>query len=366
MRDLSVFLLPHLKRCNTLTIQSHEVLVTTGGFEDRSLAAAQIVKPGPQSRVVVLDYRPVDGRNRIEEVIRHLDRAGFKQPNRHVIEYDRYDPEEFPIHLEKKIKVFSPRRVVLDISAMSKLAILLALDVCREMNLNVTIFYAEAETYGPSQEDYEKAKREKTLHQPTIQMYPGVHGVIHVARLSSVAMQGHPTSAFAFMSLNESLTQALVNAVNPSRLFLINGRPPQLSWREEATAWIHEQLRQEWLGTDNPTEQRGDKTLPKRAASTLDYRETVRLLLNLYWSLAVDHRILLAPTGSKMQAVGCFIVKSMHPDIHIEYPTPKGFLDLYSSGVGKRWQLQLGSLGGVVEKLRREERQTRLTVLENN
>ena len=54
-----------------------------------------------------------------------------------------------------------------------------------------------------------------------------------------------------FMSFNESLTQALLDCVFPSRLFLINGRPPVHIWRETATAWIHETLRSEWRESDN-------------------------------------------------------------------------------------------------------------------
>ena len=45
---------------------------------------------------------------------------------------------------------------------MSRLAIMVVLDVCREMEKNVTVFYAEAEEYGPSEEEYESARREFT------------------------------------------------------------------------------------------------------------------------------------------------------------------------------------------------------------
>ena len=114
------------------------------------------------------------------------------------------------------------------------------------------------------------------------------------------------------------------------RLFLINGRPPQHSWREEATAWIHDQVRKEWE-EDNPSTEVENSLvpLPNRKVSTLDYRETVFLLIDLYWKLSASHRILLAPAGSKLQSVGCFMIKALHPDIHIEYPSPEGFQTSY-------------------------------------
>ena len=351
-------LLPPLKQIRRLDLKARSVLVTAGGFEDRAFASAQVLRPKGSARALVLAYKPYNPRNRLIEIISVLKRKRIELDDSSIIEYDRFNPESFSQYLQKGLKNLDAQSVIIDISAMSKLAGLLCLDVCREMNLEVTLFYAEAKTYAPSKTEYEEARRERNLHQPSIQVYTGVHGVIRVSRLSSVAMQGQPTAAIAFMSFNEVLTQALLNVVYPGRLFLINGRPPKLSWREEATAWIHEQLRQEWREEDNPLVTRSGrfKGLPKRVTSTLDYRETVKALLKLYWQLAVDHRILLAPTGSKMQAVGCFFVKALHPDIHIEYPTPNGFLDLYSEGIGRKWRVDFGFLGDKVEELRRIER----------
>jgi hypothetical protein len=170
-------------------------------------------------------------------------------------------------------------------------------------------------------------------------------------------MQGQPTAALVFMSFNDVLTQVLLNTVYPSRLFLINGRPPIHSWREEATAWIHDQVRQEWPD-DNPVDCAAKGTpLPKRKVSTLDYRETLSLLLTLYWELSPTHRILLAPAGSKMQAIGCYLAKALHPDIQIEYPSPTGFRwDYYSRGEGPRWLLRLGRLSQLLARVHVAER----------
>lgn len=354
-------LLPPLKRLANPYLRAGEVLITSGGFEDRALSAAETLKCRGSGCAVILDYRPYDKRNRIQKIRSLLRDNGFSQ----VItsEYDRFNPDKFPQSLTTSLAELRASRIILDISAMSKLAIILCLDVCREMNCDVRFFYAEAREYGPSRAKFESARDRKDLHQPSMQIYTGVKGVIRVTRLSSVSMQGQPTAAIAFMSLNELLTQALLDVAYPSRLFLINGKPPDHTWREQATAWIHEQLRQEWPEEDNPIYRAGkNKGLPQRTTSTLNYRETVRVLLDLYWKLAVDHRILLAPTGSKMQAVGCFFAKALHPDIHIEYPTPNGFLDLYSEGIGKKWVGHFGKLRDRIETFRRIERKTHLSV----
>lgn len=353
-------LLPALKPLANPCLREGEVLVTSGGFEDRALSAAKTLSCKGSGCAIILDYSPQDSRNKVHEIVALLRGNGF---SRIIMNgYDRFNPESFPQRLTTSLTELGVDKVILDISAMSKLAIILCLDVCKEINCDVRLFYAEARHYGPSQAMFENAKERKDLHQPSMQVYTGVKGVIRVTRLSSVSMQGQPTAAIAFMSLNELLTQAMLDVAYPSRLFLINGKPPDHIWREEATAWIHEQLRLEWPENDNPIFRSGKrKGLPKRTTSTLNYRETVRVLLDLYWKLAVDHRVLLAPTGSKLQTVGCFFAKALHPDIHIEYPTPNGFLDLYSDGIGQKWVCSFGRLKDCIESLRNIERRARLS-----
>ncbi|MBI3319207.1 MAG: hypothetical protein HYZ89_01280 [Candidatus Omnitrophica bacterium] len=96
--------------------------------------------------------------------------------------------------------------------------------------------------------------------------------------------------------------------------------------------------------------------------STLDYRETVSLLLQLYWQLSTNHRVLLAPAGSKMQAVGSYLVKALHPDIHVEYPSPEGFSQEYSSGIGARWLLDLGCFSQRLSAIANAERREYLEI----
>jgi hypothetical protein len=219
-------------------------------------------------------------------------------------------------------------------------------------NLGLRVFYAEAAVYGPSEDEFLRAKA-GIYPRPSIQVYSGLGGVVRSHRLSSVALQGEPTALIAFMSMNEVLTQALINCISPSRLFLVNGRPPDHTWRELATAWIHEKLREEWPERDNPCHLLGDGfALPDRVASTLDYTEAVNVLLRLYWDNAAEYRIVLAPTGSKMQTIGCYIAKGVHRDIHVEYPTPESFLPTYSEKIGSKWMIDFGLLAKLLLDLR--------------
>jgi hypothetical protein len=350
--------LPPSQRVEKIDVQDGTLIVAAGGFEPRSQEIAFRINQPKKGMALILEYEPHDVRNQTDAL--HANLSGRVRYVERVV-YNRYVPDEFAPRLITVFERLRPDKVVIDISAMSKLAVLLILDVCREYNIDTDVFYCEAAVYGPTRAAFEEAVKKPRYIRPSIDLYTGIYGVVRTVRLSSPAMQGTPTAAIAFMSFNETLTQALINSVLPSRLFLINGRPPEFTWREEATAWIHEALRREWPEADNPINvDRSAVELPLRSTSTLDYRETVRILLDLYWTLASEHRIVVAPTGSKMQTLGVFLAKSIHKDIHIEYPTPKGFLDLYSDGVATVWKTDFGPLGEYTSSLRRHERKRRL------
>lgn len=340
-------------------------ILCAAGFEERTMALARsVLQRNCAVGVVVYEDWATD--NRTTELYEAYGSVGLTGGLCHGIAYDRHSPDRFAENLKAWLLHTGKSQVFLDVSTMSRLAIMLSLDVCRETAVSVKIFYAEAAEYGPSREEYESAKA-GGYPRPSIQVYSGLCDVIRTRRLSSVALQGEPTALIAFMSMNEVLTQALINCISPTRLFLINGRPPIHSWRELATAWIHEQLRGEWPERDNPYSLTQENViLPERSTSTLNYQETASVLVNLYWDYSAEYRIVLAPTGSKMQTVGCYIAKSIHPDFHIEYPTPESFLPKYSKGIGSRWLVDFGVLNNLIQSLRTKIFAERLLVLKND
>ena len=354
-------ILPKLESVRCVCVRSGDLLVVAPGFEERTSAFVQVLRSSGCTKAVLLDYRPTNRDNKLGEVSRLLEKAGVIEIA--TLVYDRFGPEQFEGSFRDYLIDCSPKRVIVDISTMSKLALMIVLGVCRTTDVDLEIWYAEAAEYRPTEEEFQSAKATNEVHRPSLQIYTGVHGVVRVESLSSVSMQGQPTAAVAFMSFHDVLTQALLNTVYPARLFLINGRPPKHSWREEAMAWIHDKLRDEWK-EDNPVRMvpTGSAGLPKRVTSTLDYRETVVVLLRLYWELSASHRMLVAPSGSKMQTVACSFVKFLHPDIHMEYPSAQGFVKEYSFGIGEKWRLRFPRFRQLIEEFGSIERRERLEV----
>ena len=355
--------LPVLEEYKTVSLGEDDILIHAPGFEPRTLDIIDAVAPHSKSRAILLEFEPYVEENQLKQVREGLSNRGTLISDSDVVKYHRFEPSDFEERLFHRLRSLSAKTVFVDITTMSKLEIMLVLNVCLRFGANVNILYSEAENYGPSEEEFEAAQQENEIHRPSLQVYTGVRGVVRVDSLASVAMQGHPTAALVFMSFNDALTQSLLNTVYPSRLFLINSHPPVLKWREAATAWIHEQVQREWE-EDNPLSKvsGSEVPLPTRSVSTLDYRETVSLLLRLYWRLSNSHRVLLAPAGSKWQAVGCFLLKALHPDVQVEYPTPEGFSRYYSSGVGSRWQLKLGPLQESIRNIADKERKEFLKI----
>jgi hypothetical protein len=344
-----ITMLPELKPIKKIQLKSGEVLISAGGFEDRVLAIPSILtkKSPSEGLAIVLEYLPHNEKNRLDEVVAEL-RQQCAQVE--IEKYDLHHPEGFDEILTKRLRNLQARAVCLDISGMSRLAIMIIADVLREMNLPLRIAFAEAREYAPSQEEFESAKKGGEQHLPTSFIHTGMHDVLHVRRLSSVRMQSNATVLIAFDSFNEALCQALINMINPSRFILINGRPPrdELRWREEATKYVHQFLRKEWnIEDDNE---------PVKTTSTLYYAETYELLTLLYWRFSTEHRIIIAPTGSKMQTLGSYLMRAVHKDIHVEYPAVAGFFaDKYSQGVREIWEIDFGNMGDFVSRLRQQE-----------
>jgi len=355
--------LPKLGQDGRLAIGEGDTIIHAPGFEDRTMAVGDGLTVSSGGHAVLLDYEPHNANNRLADVRGLLSAQRISVTEKDILKYDRFAPGDFEARLYERLSAHGAKRATVDVSTMSKLAIMLVLQICRRMNLDTTVLYSEAKAYGPSKEEFEEARARNEIHQPTLHVFNGIHGVVRVDSLASVAMQGQPTAAIVFMSFNDALTQLLLNTVYPGRLFLINGRPPIHKWRERATAWVHEEVRREWEA-DNPIiSGKGDNAgMPRRITSTLDYRESVCLLLGLYWQLSANYRMLLAPSGSKMQTVASYLVKALHPDIHIEYPSPEGFAPEYSTGIGTRWLLNLGTFSQRLAALEEVERQSFLEI----
>jgi hypothetical protein len=281
---------------------------------------------------MLIGYKPIVRENKNDAV-----REMCRDANLLEIDYDRQNPQGFG---GKVAHILSGcrGRVFVDVSAMSRLLIvqiLVTLGTRLKGFLDCSIAYSEALEYPPTQS---RAERElaRSKADPTLSILflsSGVFEITILPELGSIAPAGAQTRLIAFPSLDTHHLTALRNEIQPSRLTLIEGLPPNQS----------NQWRQDLIATINGIRRIRDAEI--YATSTRDYRATLNCLLMLYRTHSLNERLVIAPTGSKMQSVAVGIFRAFASDVQVVYPTPHSFPspDDYTRGVGQSYALQLDS-----------------------
>lgn len=346
-------MLPPIEPMDLANILDPLIYIGAVGFEDRAFACLNdALKLGKKfDRAIAIEYKPWKKRNKKEEYRKKLEKLDIPDENIEWIVYHRDRPEEFLRDLSKIREIVSlTSNVVIDISAMSKLLIMVLLQGLRDLDINLTLVYAEAEVYHPTKEKFktERKKNEKETEALPTFLTTDLYGIVTTTSLSTTAMQGHPLMMVAFPTFNHRELMALVNEITPKHLVLLDGRPHEAHnhWRLEAIKRLNREIRKELSNGDADY---GDG----KVVSTFDYKETVTALEEIYQPCKYDRKIIVAPTGSKLQTFGVFLFKQMHPDIQIIYPVTKKFSETYTEGYKAIWEISMPSFSEFISRLDR-------------
>lgn len=227
--------------------------------------------------------------------------------------------------------------VTLDISVTANRLLLRCMKVLLEYDIRARIIYSEAAVYHPTQSEYD-SNPELWKQDNALGLERGVSDVMPSIDHPGQALDPLPDALILFPSFKAERSKAVISFVDPSLLRNPNKKVvwllgcPHLNddkWRLAAMRQINE---------ISPEARQFE-------ISTFDYRETLRVLENLYGELAEHYRITLSPLGSKMQALGTAFFCHMHPDVRIVLSTPKEYNAVqYSEGCKAKWKIELGSL----------------------
>lgn len=312
-----------------LTKSEPKWLFVAEGFEERSLTFAGSLPVDVKFQKIVIFKNLPERKSRLDELHKCLIKKCDTEKDIDIVNFERDDPTSCESNIEKLIVELSMSgaHLYIDISVFSRLLIMMTVVSLREFPGKVTYIYTEPKEYSPSKDEFEKfvdmGKAELGAFTSA-----GLQGVLRTVGLSSSVMAGEPCVVIAFTSFNPHLIGGLLRSISPARFVLIGSVPPRLGWRERAAQTIHSQIIDEYP-RDNEL---SDSGILIRSSSTLDYRETLDILSKLYKEFCFTHRIVVAPTGSKLQALGAGLFRSICKDVHIEYPMPaKYFSDKYSS-----------------------------------
>lgn len=329
-----------LSSVEAVRLDKHDVLVLTAGFEERATEVARRVQTVPSKRVIAIRYLPELASNSDAEIASLGIRCGVVPKE---LVYDRQNPAGIADQL---IALLDPNeKVVVDVSGMSRLLICqLVCSIMSEPSLcnGSRLLYTEANEYPPSREVAESAI-DKYGDEPELRVMlsSGVYEVSIVPELSSTAMQGQPVRLMAFPSFNTHQLTALMSEIQPSEWTILNGVP-----HLEEHAWRRDVIRR-LNGIDALS--RADEI----DVSTFDYRETLHAIAVGYAAHASSERLVVSPTGSKMQAVAVGICRAFLRDVQIVYPTPRAFAapEDYTRGVRALYSLPLGNFSSLSESL---------------
>ena len=347
--------LPDLKKAGLIKEKAKRILIAAYGFEQRSLGWSEYqMRQGKiLDEALIIKYEPGKGKNKISELRNGLSKIGIDYPKE--IIFNVFESESLEKVLELQFKdINNYEEVIIDITAMTKYLILVCLHKLAHFKGSLRIIYTEAQDYSPSFKEYEQYRLDSSLvaHFPS----QGFKKILRAKCLSSIRMQGQPVALVAFASFNEQLVRYMLGTISPYRLVFINGSPPRTDyeWREKATQFIHRRLIDDYR-IDNQID---NKTgLLKRKASTLLYTETIQAINEIYDQFGMYERIIIAATGSKMQTVGLFFSKILHPDIHIEYPNPDSYyFDGMSKGVREIHEIIFLEFSDLINEIKPERK----------
>jgi hypothetical protein len=327
---------PRLDSINTPQFGKNDCLVLCAGFEDRAqvFLRSALASSYNRFRVLLIDYLPFMPENKSQEVQQLCRAAGLDYAE---LIYDRQDPAGFGDIFCQALGTVDGR-LYIDVSGMSRLLIvqiLVSLASCPNGFSRSAVLYAEAGEYPPGITTVQDAidKSDVDPLYSIMLLSSGVFEVTIVPELLSISLDGQQTRLVAFPSFNTDQLTALRNELQPSRYSIIHGVPPahDNKWRTNAIAKLN-----------HIDSMKGEDIY---YTSTLDYRETLDCLLRIYNRYGAAERILIAPTGSKMQTVAVAVFRAFIRDVQIVYPTPREFTSptSYTIGIGNRYQLLLDS-----------------------
>lgn len=322
------FELPPILPFNPKRFPSSFVYVGVAGFEPRSLGILdRLLESGVNiDSTIGITYLPFDSRNKETEFKEKISRVASETT---WIVFDRHDPQKFQDTFPSVVDALPKKAIVVDISGMSKFLIMIVLQSLRSFDGEVIIAYIEAEDYHPTPEEFEKAK--KHIKGSEDFLTSDVFRILHVTALSSSAMQGHPILLIAYPTFNHNEIVALHNELSPNCMVTILGKPHEKKneWRLNALREINSKILEDRDYCQEPV-----------VMSTFNYVSNVWGLEDIYQKYKYTHRLLLSPTGSKLQTVSAFLFKQMRPDVQIVYPSTKSFIGEYTEGCTAFWYLR--------------------------
>ncbi len=347
--------LPSMKSATEVQLPHEITYVGAVGFEERALAGLRLLQDSNSAvdSVFLISYDPPSGPNRIDETMEIAESLSHGQPR--MFTFRRFQSSSYLAlkTLWQEVET-SPGSIVIDISGMSKFLILAILWAARKSSREIYLLYFKAGVYRPTESEFAARVSEQEEILGPFVLEGGVPYVLTSPWLSSVQFDERPVFFVGFPSFDADLLNEPIEELAPESILLIEPG-------DDTEIWLREAFRQANRAIYDSS---AFLRLSTETANVYDYRDVVGVLETLYDQFGLTHRIVVAPTGSKLQAVGTFIFKVIHPDIEIIYPAPIGHNPLSTEGVGPGFILELGPFSSLMQSLKALRKREILRLME--
>lgn len=338
--------LPEAELFKPEDMQSVDLVICTLGFEDRTSGlVTRLSGVDWLSGAVLLMISYPTNKNENSAHLDEFRKVGERMKKFWEVHYSR---STFQADLAKILDMIPAEgRVLFDVSTCSSYVFYPAMRSLSTRNFNLTVGYAEANVYCPTEEEWlkveESAGREGSLFVRAFEdadfQSSGVEDVYTYAPFSEMNSGNRASSLVAVPNFNPSRMNSMVSRdrdINKTAfkdIVWILGEPPSSrnNWRVEA------------IRRTNSLENVDASNL--LSSSTLSYKEMIKSLESIWQARRYSHQISIASLGSKMQHLGTFIFLMLHQEVGLWLAEPAQFRAArFSEGVGSIWCVQLGHL----------------------
>ncbi len=322
-----------------------DLLICTLGFEDRTDAIAHSLQMIGNLRgkdVILVKYptNKPDNEKNLDKFQKLCDRADCR------LKTFNYHKSTFSVELSgylQEIKCIN-KRVCFDISTCSSYLLYPIMKVLMGLEIYLRILYCEAENYFPAKDEWlaikEKADKEGGLFAEAYEkanfLSKGVDQVYSASLFYEMNPGNLSAAIVAIPNFSGERMKTLlekdyeVNNTAREDIHWIIGVPPgeKNKWRRDA------------LIETNRLQNRDDLLY----VSTLEYKEIMHVLEELWNRAKYAKYLSIGSLGSKFQHLGTYLFLFIHQDIGLWLVEPKEFIaGRWSSGMGQSHEVDFGS-----------------------
>jgi hypothetical protein len=325
--------------------KTYDIYICTLGFEDRTHhVISQLTKEmNTKESVLILITYPTNQIDN-EKNKKYFDDISHRFKILKILPYTR---QNFYNDLFSLLNEFIPihKTVAFDISTCSSYVFYPTLKLLMDYDIDLTICYSEAEIYCPTEEEWEdvamRAAKEDSLFVQSFEnaqfLSIGIDDVYPCTLFSEMNPDNKATILAAIPNFSAMRMNAImnkdreINKTSLERTHWICGQPPagKNKWRMEAVK-----------KTNNLDNIKASHIL---SSSTLDYKDMIKTLENIWLANRYEYYMSIGSLGSKMQHLGTYMFMNLHPDTGLWLSEPKEFrADRFSAGYGPAWQISFG------------------------